>query len=100
MSSSSVQVVGEMSVGFARLGTCDRHMTKKWRGTAPPGECRAQVRETVPEGRPELMSIPHPKIAIRCRERLNCSAFRAFAAARSEMMKSNVPFGVPDSLAR
>jgi len=34
MSSSSVQVDGEMSPEFARLDTCDRHMTRKWRGTA------------------------------------------------------------------
>src|SRR5215813_11670349 len=42
MSSSSVQVDGEMSPEFARLDLCARHMTKKWRGTAPPG--RAVLR--------------------------------------------------------
>jgi hypothetical protein len=49
MSPSSVQVDGEMSPEFARLDTCDSHMTKKWRGTAPPGACRAQAREAMRE---------------------------------------------------
>ena len=44
VSSSSVQVDAEMSPEFSRLGTCDSHMQKKWRGTAPPGG-RAQVRD-------------------------------------------------------
>jgi len=48
MSSSSVQVDGEMSNEFAGLDTCDSHMTKKWRGTAP-GACRAQASEALRE---------------------------------------------------
>ena len=37
MRSSSGQVDGEMSPEFAGLDNLCRHMTKKWRGTAPPG---------------------------------------------------------------
>jgi hypothetical protein len=52
MSSSSFQVDVEMSPEFARLDTCDSHTSKKWRGTAPPGACRAQIREAKWVGRP------------------------------------------------
>jgi len=33
---SSIQVDAEMTPQFSRLGICDSHMPKKWRGTAPP----------------------------------------------------------------
>jgi hypothetical protein len=45
ISASSAQMDGEMSSEFGRLGICDGHMTKKWRGNRDAGACHARVRE-------------------------------------------------------
>jgi len=69
MSSSSVQVDGEMSPEFARLDLCARHMTKKWRGTAPPG--RAVLRPERQCGKTTLLhAVDANRNAIHQRERL------------------------------
>jgi hypothetical protein len=77
MSSSSFQVDVEMSPEFARLDTCDSHLSKRWRGTAPPGGVPCSDQRSEMGRAAELMSIADPKFSIPCRERLNCPAFRA-----------------------